>query len=129
MSRLLGPYAPQLYAILRIVTGFLFLVHGSQKLFGVPGTAPPVQLASQFGVAGLIEFFGGLLIMIGLFTGTAAFLASGLMAFAYFLAHFQAGYWPSLNGGEPAALFSFIFVYLAAAGSGIWSVDALRRPR
>jgi putative oxidoreductase len=104
--------------------------HGSQKLFGVPppaqgGTVPP--LLSLSGVAGILEFFGGLLLLLGLFTRPVAFVLSGQMAVAYFMVHAPQGFWPILNRGELAALYSFVFLYLAAAGGGLWSVDHLWR--
>jgi putative oxidoreductase len=130
MERLLGPYSPYLYAVLRVVVGFLFACHGAQKLLGLFGGLGPAggtaPLFSLMGLAGLIEFFGGLLIMLGLLTGTVAFIASGQMASAYFMAHHPRGFWPILNQGEPAALFCFIFLYMASRGSGIWSIDSLR---
>jgi putative oxidoreductase len=130
MERILGPYAPYLYAVLRIVAGFLFACHGAQKLFGMfGGIGPgggPAPLFSLMGLAGIIEFFGGLLIMVGWLTGYAAFIASGQMAAAYFMAHHPRGSWPVLNEGEPAVLFCFIFLYMASRGSGVWSIDSLR---
>jgi putative oxidoreductase len=130
MERLLGPYSPYLYAVLRIVVGFLFACHGAQKLFGLLGGFGPAggtaPLFSLMGLAGLIEFFGGLLIMLGWLTGTVAFIASGQMASAYFMAHHPRGFWPILNQGEPAGLFCFIFLYMASRGSGRWSIDSLR---
>jgi putative oxidoreductase len=130
MERLLGPYSPYLYAVLRIVVGFLFACHGAQKLLGLFGGLGPAggtaPLFSLMGLAGLIEFFCGLLIMLGLLTGTVAFIASGQMASAYFMAHHPRGFWPILNEGEPAVLFCFIFLYMASRGSGIWSIDSLR---
>jgi len=127
MERLLGRYSPYLYALLRIVAGFLFLQHGLQKLFGWLGAKGAVELMSQMGLAGIIEVVGGALIAIGLFTSPVAFIASGEMAFAYFQAHAPRGMWPIMNGGELAALYCFIFLYFAAVGSGRWSVDALRK--
>jgi len=127
MDRVLGSYAGHVYALLRIVAGFLFACHGAQKLFGAlggvdgAGGAPPI--ASLYGLAGIIEFFGGLLIGLGLFTGWAAFIASGEMAFAYFMAHAPTSVWPVRNGGEPAVLFCFLFLYVAARGSGAFSLD------
>ncbi|HSF30965.1 MAG TPA: DoxX family protein [Candidatus Tectomicrobia bacterium] len=130
MERILGPYSPYLYAIMRIVVGFLFACHGAQKLFGVLGGFGPsggtAPLFSLMGLAGVIEFFGGVLIMIGGLTGYAAFIASGQMAAAYFMAHHPRGFWPLLNEGEPAALFCFIFLYIASKGGGVWSVDRMR---
>lgn len=127
-------FAPYLLSILRMVTAFLFMQVGSAKLFAFPasvlpngGTAP---LASLPGVAGFLEVFGGLLILLGAFTRPVAFLLSGEMAVAYFYAHAPKGFWPVLNGGAPAALYAFLFLYLSAAGGGPWSVDArLRRSR
>jgi putative oxidoreductase len=121
-------YAPVLLSILRIVGAFLFMQHGAQKLFGYPPRqGPPIELMSQAGVAGVLEFFGGFLLLIGLFTRPVAFVLSGLMAFAYFLAHAPQGFWPILNRGELAALFCFLFLYFSAVGPGPWSVDALMR--
>jgi putative oxidoreductase len=127
MERLLGPYAPYLYAIMRIVVGFLFTCHGAQKLFGVLGGFGPsgeaVALMSQMGLVGVIEFFAGLCIMLGWLTGIAAFIASGEMAAVYFMVHFPRGFWPILNNGELAVLYCFIFLYMASVGSGAWSID------
>ena len=126
LSRLVEPT----YAILRIVVGLLFAFHGAQKLFGMfDGTARP--LASLMGLAGIIEFAGGVLVMIGFLAGLVAFIASGQMAFAYFLAHAPRGAWPIENEGELAALFCFVFLFISARGAGILSVDAalFRRSR
>jgi len=126
MDRWLGRHAERLYALLRIVAGILFACHGAQKLFGALGgtamTSNPMMLA-----AGLIEFGGGLLIAIGLFTSWAAFLASGEMAAAYFMVHAKGGFWPIVNKGEPAVVYCFLFLYIAARGSGPYSVDAMMR--
>lgn len=129
MERLLGTYAPYLYALLRIVSGLLFAMHGSQKLFGFPGGKDPVQLFSLMGLAGVIELVGGLMIALGLLASIAAFIASGQMAVAYFMAHAPQAALPILNGGEPAVLFCFLFLYIAARGSGVWSLDSLRDRR
>ncbi|MDQ3920297.1 MAG: DoxX family protein [Acidobacteriota bacterium] len=135
MERFLGRFSPQLYAVLRIVSGFVFLIHGTQKLFGTPampgqpggkaaGSLPPLLM-----VAGGIELVCGLLILLGLLAGWAAFLASGEMAVAYFIQHFPRHPLPVVNQGDPAVLFCFIFLYIASVGSGIWSLDSLfRRP-
>jgi putative oxidoreductase len=120
-------YPEQTYALMRIVTGFLFLWHGVQKLFNYPAAMPEGVPAHIIYVAGSIEFFGGLLVMLGLFTNWVAFLCSGLMACAYWMAHGTKAFLPSVNGGELAALYCFVFLYLAAKGSGIWSIDALRK--
>ena len=127
MERWLGRYSAYIYALLRMVAGFLFFQHGSQKLFGIPGTLPPVDVMTQAGLAGIIELIGGTLIAIGLFTSPVAFIASGEMAVAYFQVHAPRGWWPMMNGGELAALYSFLFLYFAAVGSGKWSIDALRK--
>jgi putative oxidoreductase len=128
MERFLGPWAPQLYALLRIVVGLLFACHGAQKLFGVfggvgeqPGATVP--LYSLAGLAGGIELVGGLCIAVGVLTGYAAFLASGEMAMAYFTAHAPRGFWPLQNNGELSVLYCFLFLYMAARGSGIWSLE------
>jgi putative oxidoreductase len=127
MERILGPYSLYLYAIMRIVVGFLFACHGAQKLFGVlSGLGPSGESAPLFslmGFAGVIELVGGLLIIVGWLTGYVAFIASGQMAFAYFMAHYPRGFWPILNGGEPPVLFCFIFLYMASKGAGVWSIE------
>ncbi len=122
-------WSPYLLSILRIIAAFLFMQVGTAKLFGFPapilpggGTAP---LASLIGVAGILETFGGVLLLIGLFTRPVAFVLSGEMAFAYFIAHAPQGFWPVLNQGAPAALYCFLFLYFSMAGGGPWSVDAL----
>lgn len=126
MERFLGRFEPYIYAIFRIIMGFLFMWHGSQKLFGYPASGQPGQsLNTLMAVGGIIEFVGGLMIMIGLFAGFAAFLASGMMAVAYFMAHAAGGFLPIVNKGESAVLYCFAFLYIAARGSGVWSVDSL----
>lgn len=125
----LGRYTEPIYALLRIVTGFLFACHGAQKVFGVLGGDKVPPGPTLMFLAGVIELVAGVLIMVGLFTGIAAFLASGEMAVAYFKVHQPGGALPIQNGGEAAALFAFVFLYIAARGSGIWSLDGLRRPR
>lgn len=124
-------YAPHAYALFRIVFGLLFLMHGLQKLAGlfggIDGKGSPVPVSSLIGAAGVIETVAGTLIMIGLFTRPAAFLASGTMAYAYFSVHQPLAPWPLMNMGEPATLFCFAFLYVAARGAGIWSVDSVRR--
>ncbi|HJQ27562.1 MAG TPA: DoxX family protein [Blastocatellia bacterium] len=124
MTRWLGKYSPYLYALLRIVAGLLFAMHGAQKLLGWPNK-PPMELTTLFKAAGAIELVGGLLIAIGLFASIAAFIASGEMAVAYFTQHAPRATWPILNGGEMAVLFCFLFLYIASHGSGVWSIDAL----
>jgi putative oxidoreductase len=120
MQRILGRFAPHFYALLRIVAGLLFACHGAQKLFGVLG-GQQVSLMSQLGLAGVIEFFGGLMIAAGFFTSIAAFIASGEMAVAYFQVHAPRGLFPIRNGGEVVVLYSFLFLYMASRGNGIWS--------
>jgi len=127
MEKLLGPYRPYIYALLRMAAGLLFFLHGLPKLFGGFGRPAPVELMSQMGLAGMIEVIGGAMIALGLFTSPVAFLASGQMAVAYFQAHAPRGLWPIMNGGELAALFCFVFLYFAAAGSGKWSIDSIRK--
>jgi putative oxidoreductase len=122
----LRPYEAQTYALFRIVFGFLFLWHGSQKILGFPGEVPGEAPAFILWTAGPIELVGGILIMIGLFTGLAAFICSGLMAAAYWMAHGTQALLPILNHGELAVLYCFAFLYIAARGGGIWSVDATR---
>ena len=124
-----GRFTPYCYAALRIVAGLMFALHGSQKLFGIPGGGPTVRLASQLGAAGIIELGCGVLIAIGLLTRPAAFLASGLMAFAYFIGHWPRGPIPTLNQGELAVLYCFLLLYFSATGAGIWSVDGSSRRR
>src|SRR5688572_4719720 len=120
-------FEPQAYALMRIVAGLLFMFHGLQKFGMLGGTAVP--LGSLVGAAAIIELVGGLLIMIGLLTTPAAFVASGEMAFAYFMMHQPKGTWPIQNQGELAALYAFVFLFVAARGAGIWSVDSLMRKR
>lgn len=128
MHGILGRHADRVYAIFRIVVGFLFACHGAQKLFGALG-GQQQQLATLAGVAGIIEFFGGVLVMIGLFTSWAAFLASGTMAVAYFMVHQPQGTLPIENQGELAVVYCFAFLYIAARGAGPWSVArALNKP-
>jgi len=115
----------QTYAALRIVVGLLFLWHGVQKLFGFPMPVPEAPAFILY-VAGPIELVGGVLVMIGLLTRWAAFLCSGLMASAYWMAHGTRALFPLENGGELAALYCFVFLFIAARGAGIWSVDGSR---
>src|SRR5690349_19167196 len=122
----LSRWQPQLLALLRIVTGLLFLEHATQKFFAFPIPFPMQPLPPMLVAAGVIELVAGVLITLGLFTRLAAFVASGEMAAAYFIMHFPKGFWPAANKGEAAILFCFIFLYLAAAGAGAWSVDRAR---
>lgn len=127
MTRWLGKYSPYAYALLRIVAGLMFALHGSQKLLGwpLPGPRPLPPLMM---VAGIIELVGGLMIALGFWASIAAFIASGEMAFAYFMQHAPRGTWPLTTGGnngETAVLYCFVFLYIATYGSGVWSVDSL----
>lgn len=127
MNAILTAWQPRVLSVLRIVTGLLFMQHGMQKIFGFPvAQRGEFDLFSMSGVAGSLELVGGFLVLIGLFTRPVAFLLSGLMAFAYFIAHAPQALWPLANGGELAALFSFVFLYFFFAGGGEWSVDRLR---
>ena len=126
MTNFMERYQPNVYALLRIVTGFLFLWHGMQKLFGFPAEPRLGTPAFVTYIGGPIELVGGALIMIGLFSRWAAFLCSGFMAAAYWMAHGTESLLPFLNGGELAALYCFVFLFISTRGSGIWSVDALR---
>jgi putative oxidoreductase len=128
MSRILGRYSDAIYALLRFVAGFMFMFHGLQKHFGAfGGQVQPAGSLAWF--AGTIELVCGILIMIGLLASWAAFLASGTMAVAYFMAHQPQGTWPVQNQGELAALYAFVFLYIAARGSGPFSVArALNKP-
>ena len=123
-------YAGATHALLRIVSGLLFICPGGMKLFGWFGGMPEgVALTPLLGVAGTIEVVGGALILLGLFTRPVAFVASGEMAFAYFMGHFPNGFWPIQNHGEPAVLFCFVFLFFAACGPGPFSLDHLLRRR
>ena len=122
MEGILGRFAPQIYALLRVVSGLLFAVHGAQKLLGVLG-GQQAPITSQFGLAGVIELVGGLMIAAGVFASPVAFVASGEMAVAYFQAHAPKAFWPVQNGGELAVLYCFLFLYVAARGNGAWSVQ------
>jgi putative oxidoreductase len=123
-------YTPQALSLLRIVTAFLFVQHGTAKFFGVPHVAmfDGFQVASLIGVAGTLELVGGALLLVGLFTRPVAFVLSGFMAVAYFMAHASRGFvlTPILNQGELAIMFCFVFLLISAAGGGAWSVDAVR---
>ena len=115
-------------SVLRIVTGVVFITFGTMKLFNIPPMPPgqpPLELFSQTGIAGILEVFGGLLFVLGLFTRPVAFLLSGEMAVAYFQFHFPNSFWPSVNMGTPAILYCFIFLYFVFSGAGIWSIDAM----
>src|SRR5262245_15409353 len=121
-------WTSSLLSVQRVVVAFLFLIHGTQKLFQFPAPVPgggPIPIASLFGAAGVIEVIGGSLLLVGLFTRPVAFVLAGEMAIAYFKAHASNGFWPLLNGGELAVLYCFTFLFFAAVGGGRWSLDAL----
>ncbi len=125
----LSRFSPYALAMLRIVAALLFIEHGTQKLFGFPmrpggGAAP--ELFSLSGIAGILEVFGGGLVLIGLFTRPVAFILSGQMAVAYWMAHGPRSFFPVLNGGDAAILFCFIFLYIAIVGAGAWALDNRR---
>jgi putative oxidoreductase len=124
-------WAPRVLSILRIAAALFFLQHGFAKLLGFPHVAyfDGLELFSLIGLAGVLEIVGSVLLLVGLFTRPVAFILSGEMAVAYFTAHAPASFFPLLNQGELAALYSFIFLYFAAAGGGAWSLDAARNPR
>jgi putative oxidoreductase len=117
-------WSPRLLSILRIITALVFMAHGGQKLFGIPVPAnAPLELFSLLGLAAVLEFFGGLLLLIGLFTRPVAFILSGQMAVAYFMVFASKGFWPLVNKGELAVVYCFLFLYLSVAGGGAWSID------
>lgn len=128
---LAAEWAPRLLSILRIVAALIFLEHGTQKLFGFPARASGMgpEVFSLLWFAAVLELVGGLLLLVGLWTRPVAFVLSGEMAFAYFLAHAPRNLFPALNGGDAAILYCFVFLYLAAAGGGAWSLDATRAGR
>ena len=125
MNEFLLSWSQRVLSVLRIIAGFLMIWHGGQKLFGFPIPLPAGAEGPVVIVAGVIEFFGGLLILVGLFTRPVAFLMSGLMAAAYFMAHASGGFLPIVNGGELAAIYSFLYLYFTFAGGGAWSLDSL----
>jgi putative oxidoreductase len=126
----LSVWAPRLLSVLRIVAALIFLEHGTQKLFGFPprmgGAAMGPAMFSLLWFAAVIEIVGGVLLLLGLFTRPVAFVLSGEMAFAYFIGHAPRNFFPALNGGDAAILYCFVFLYMAAAGPGPWSLDAAR---
>jgi putative oxidoreductase len=123
----LKPYAAQFLSVLRIMSGLLFLQHGTSKYLSFPATKMSgISPTTMAGAAGLIELIGGVLLVLGLFTRPVAFIMSGTMAVAYFYAHHPRGFFPIINMGELAVLYCFVFLYIAAAGGGAWSIDRLR---
>lgn len=127
-ASVLAAWSPRILSVLRIVSGLIFLLHGTQKLFAFPPReGPGPDLMSQMGVGGVIEIVAGTLILLGLFTRPAAFIASGMMAVAYWQFHAPSSLFPTLNGGDAAILYCFVFLYLVFAGPGPWSLDARMR--
>lgn len=124
-----GQWAPKILGITRILTGIMFASHGAQKVLGAFGGMPPGAPAWIVWTAGPVELVGGILLALGLFTRSTAFVCSGLMAVAYFYGHARGGFWPKTNGGESAVLYCWLFLYIAAAGGGAWALDNLIRRR
>ncbi|HEV7719395.1 MAG TPA: DoxX family protein [Arsenicitalea sp.] len=126
----LNSYAPPMLSVLRVVTALVYLEHGTQKLLNFPASARAggagLNLFSMFGAAGLIECVAGVLLVLGLFSRAAAFIAAGEMAVAYWMVHIRGGFFPVNNGGDAAIMFCFVFLYVVLAGPGPWSIDALR---
>jgi putative oxidoreductase len=123
-----APWPSRMLSVLRIVSGAVFITFGTMKLFNIPplpAGMPPIPLMSLAGLAGILETFGGLAIVLGLFTRPVAFILSGEMAVAYFQGHFPQSFWPSVNMGTPAILYCFIFLYFVFSGAGVWSLDAM----
>ncbi|NHI00521.1 MULTISPECIES: DoxX family protein [Oceanimonas] len=130
MDSFLTAWRPRVLSLVRMVSAFLFMQHGAQKILGFPAPArAPFELFSLSGAAGVLELFGGALLLVGLFTRPVAFVLSGLMAFAYFMVHHPQGFWPLNNGGELAIMFCFVFFYLVFAGGGSWSLDRAKGRR
>jgi putative oxidoreductase len=122
-----SPWTSRMLSIFRIVAGVIFMSSGTMKIFGFPAMppgSPPIELMSQMGIGGLLETVGGLLIVLGLFTRPTAFVLAGEMAVAYFQFHQPQAFWPTSNGGIPAIMYCFFFLYLVFAGAGEWSLDA-----
>ena len=123
-------WAPELRSVLRIVAALVFMSSGTMKLFAFPAGVPPnggtVPLVSEFGLGGVLEVFGGALLVLGLFTRPVAFLLAGEMAVAYFQFHFPGSFWPTINNGVAAVIYCFLWLYFSAAGPGPWSLDAVR---
>ncbi len=120
-------WAPRGLSVLRIVSALIFMEHGTWKILGFPASDKPApEFLSLAGIAGVFELFGGALLVLGLFTRPVAFLLSGVMSFAYFIAHAPRSFFPILNGGDTAILYCFVFLYFVFAGGGAWSIDAFR---
>ena len=128
-DQLQAVWAPRILSVLRIVAALIFFEHGTQKLLGFPPSPDPPALLSLSWIAGALELVGGALLLVGLFTRPVAFVLSGEMAFAYWIAHAPRSPFPVLNGGDASILYCFVFLYLAFAGGGPWSLDAMRAGR
>lgn len=126
LTTVTAQWAPRMLSVLRIVSALVFMAHGTQKILGFPASAMNPPLLSLSGIAGMLELVGGALLLVGLFSRPVAFVLSGQMAFAYFIAHAPKSFFPALNGGDAAILFCFVFLYIACAGPGPWSIDAQR---
>ncbi len=124
-----GGFADITLSLLRVVSGALFMQHGAQKLFGVLGREEAVAVVSLMGLAGALELVGGLALVLGLYTRPVAFILSGQMATAYFMAHFSQAFWPIMNRGELPILYCFLFLFFSAAGGGSYSLDGLVRKK
>ena len=123
-----SPWASRMLSVLRVISGLIFILTGTMKLFNyppMPADQPPIQLMSQIGIGGMLEVFGGALFTIGLLTRPVSFILAGMMAVAYFQFHAPGGFLPNVNGGIPAVLYCFLFLYFMFAGAGVWSVDAI----
>jgi len=129
LEQTVAGYSPYVRSIVRIVVALLFLEHGLSRLFGWPSALPSPPVLTMYWFAGAIELVGAVFLLLGLFTRPMAFIASGEMAFAYFISHAPRNFFPILNGGDGVILYCFIFFYLAFAGAGPWSVDAIWRKR
>ncbi len=128
IETLIATWAPRMLSVLRITSAMLFMEHGTLKIFEFPASDRPTpELLSLGGISGVFELFGGALLVVGLFTRPVAFLLSGLMAFAYFIAHAPRSFFPVQNGGDAAILYCFVFLYFVFAGAGAWSIDSLRK--
>ena len=125
----LAARAPEMLSVLRIASALIFTLHGSQKILAFPPTDQQPALASLMGVGGLLELIGGLLLLVGLFTRPVAFVLSGMMAVAYWMFHAPGSLYPTLNGGDAAILYCFVFLYIFVAGPGRWSLDAMMNRR
>ena len=125
MNTFLSSWSPRVLSVLRIIAGFLIFFHGSQKLFNYPPKEGFTAATGLILVAGILEFFGGLLLFLGLFTRITAFILCGMLAVAYFTVHAPGGFFPILNKGELAVIYCFVYLYFAFAGGGVWSLDKL----